>query len=136
MYQGVPEWRPLYEVVTLTPGLPWRTQDVGDTRAMVYLSRKAANREWNSPKERSVLQSTKLTGVGDLKSVLTSDMEMQSLEFVQLIFSLTLVQYFLTMPPSLCFGMVMNILCHYMLEVCDLYFGFIGDTVKRLHESH
>ena len=32
-----------------------------------------------SPRERSVLQSTKLKGVGDLKRVLTSDMEMQSL---------------------------------------------------------
>ena len=32
-----------------------------------------------SPRETSVLQSTKLKGVGDLKSVLTSDMEMQSL---------------------------------------------------------
>jgi hypothetical protein len=37
-----------------------------------------------SPGERSLLQSTKMKGVGDLKSTLTSDMEMQSLEFAQL----------------------------------------------------
>jgi hypothetical protein len=38
-----------------------------------------------------VLQSTKLKGVGELKSILTSDMEMKSLEFAQLVFSLALV---------------------------------------------
>ena len=63
-----------------------------------------------SPRERSVLQSTKeVKGVGDLKSALTSDMEMQSLEFAQLVFGLALVQYFLSMLPSLCFGMVMYV---------------------------
>jgi hypothetical protein len=35
-----------------------------------------------------------------------------------------LVQYFLTMLPVLLFGMVMDILCHYMLEVSDLRFDF------------
>ena len=34
-----------------------------------------------SPRERSVLQSTKLNGGGDVESIMTSDMEMQSLEF-------------------------------------------------------
>jgi hypothetical protein len=55
---------------------------------------------------RSVLQSTKLKGVGDLK-------------FSQLGFSLTLAQYFLIMVPFLPFGMLIDILCHYVLEVCD-----------------
>lgn len=82
-----------------------------------------------SPRERSVLQSTKLKGVGDLKRVLTSDMELQSLELAQLVFCLALVQYFPTTLSSLCFGIVMYILCHYMLKVCDLlfYFNFVGD---------
>ena len=44
-----------------------------------------------SPRERSVLQSTKLKGVGDLKSILTSGMEMQGLEFAQLVSVLALV---------------------------------------------
>ncbi|EGW10137.1 hypothetical protein I79_024307 [Cricetulus griseus] len=84
--------------------------------------------------ERSVLQSMKLKGVGDLKSILTTDTEMQSLEFTQLIFGLSLIPYFLIMFP---FGMVMYILCHCILEVCDLLFHFdlTGVTVKRLHES-
>ena len=56
-------------------------------------------------------------------------MQMQSLEFPQLAFGLAVVQYFLTMFQSLCFGMVMYILCHYVLEIYDLLFGFgfIGD---------
>ena len=48
-----------------------------------------------------MLQSTKLNGVGDLKSILTSDMEMQSLEFAQLVFSLALVQDFLTIGMAM-----------------------------------
>ncbi|KAL6044039.1 hypothetical protein STEG23_014727 [Scotinomys teguina] len=51
-------------------------------------------------------QSTKLKGFGDLKIVLTSDMEMQSLEFAQLVLSIGLVQDFLTMLPSMHFEMV------------------------------
>jgi hypothetical protein len=41
----------------------------------------------NSPRE-NVLQSTKLKGVGDLKSTLTSDMEIQRWEFARLVFGL------------------------------------------------
>jgi hypothetical protein len=36
-----------------------------------------------SPRERSMLQSTELKGIGDLKSVLTLDREMQRLGFAQ-----------------------------------------------------
>lgn len=31
--------------------LPWRPQDVRESRAMGYLLRKTANREWNQPKK-------------------------------------------------------------------------------------
>ena len=72
----------------------------------------------------NVLQSTKLEGCGDLKSILTSDMEMQSLEFAQMVFSLALVQYFLTILPFLHLEQVIYIQCHYMLGVCDLFFFF------------
>ena len=61
----------------LKPGLPWRSQDVGDARVMGCLLRKADNREWNQPKRKKWLRSTKLSRVGDLKRALTSDMEMQ-----------------------------------------------------------
>ena len=96
-------------------------QDVRDDRDMGYLPRKAAIREWNQPKRKSVWQSTKLKGVGELKSFLTSDMEIQSLKCAQLVFSLALVLYFCTLVLSLCFGMIMYSLYHFMLEVCGLF---------------
>ena len=45
-----------------------------------YFLRKATS-SGTSPKERSMLQSMKLKGVGNLKNVLTLYVEMQSLEF-------------------------------------------------------
>ena len=51
-------------------------------------------------------------------------MEIQSLEFAQLVFGLALVKHFLIMIPFLPFEMKMYIMCHFMLEVCDLPFDF------------
>lgn len=39
-----------------------------------------------------------------------------------------LVQHFLTLPPLYSFGMEMYILCHCMLEDCDL--GFDSDFIR------
>ena len=51
---------------------------------MDYLLKKAGS--GTSPGERGLLQSTKMKkGVGDLMTALTSDMEMQNLEFAQLV---------------------------------------------------
>lgn len=77
--------------------------------------RKPTTETGTSSRERRGLQSRKLKGIGGLKSVLTSDMAMQSLEFSQLVSSLVLAQYFPTMLFSLPFGKVMYILCHCML---------------------
>ena len=63
--------------------------------------------------ERSVLQSTKLNRI-ELVEIILTNMKMQSLEIAEMVFRLALVQYFLTMFPSLYFEMVMFILCHYM----------------------
>jgi hypothetical protein len=71
--------------------LPWIPQDVQDVRAMGYLLRKAANREWNQHKGKKLLQPQKMNGVVDLKSALESDMEVLSLEFAQLYLGLALV---------------------------------------------
>jgi hypothetical protein len=55
-----------------------------------YLLRKAANREWNQPRKKKFVTVNKdEKGVGDLKTVI-SDMEMQSLEFAQLVSCLAL----------------------------------------------
>ena len=49
---------------------------------MGYLLKKAANREWNQPRRKKFVAVNKdEKEVGDLKITLTSDMEMQSLEF-------------------------------------------------------
>jgi hypothetical protein len=71
--------------------LPWRLQDVQDARVMGYLLRKAASREWKQPRRKKfVVVNKDEKGVGNLKTTLTSDMEMQSLEFAQLVSCLAL----------------------------------------------
>jgi hypothetical protein len=58
---------------------------------MENLLRKAANREWNHPRRKTFVAVNKdEKGVRDLKIALTSDMEMQSLEFAQRVSSLAL----------------------------------------------
>jgi hypothetical protein len=50
--------------------------------------------------------------------------EKQPVAYAQMIFVLALVQYFLSLLLLLPFNMVIYILCHCMLEVCDLFFFF------------
>ena len=58
---------------------------------MRYLLRKAAKKEWKQPRRKKFVAINKdEKGVGDLKTTLTSDMEMQSLEFAQLVSCLAL----------------------------------------------
>ena len=58
---------------------------------MENLLRKAANREWNQPRRKTFIAVNKdEKGVRDLKIALTSDMEMQSLEFAQRVSCLAL----------------------------------------------
>lgn len=94
--------------------LPWRPQEVEDARGMGHLQRKATNRKWNPPKRKKGVTVNKAEEVEYLASILKLDMEIHDLEFVQLNFVLTLVQYFLSMLLSLCFGMVMYISCAIM----------------------
>ena len=71
--------------------LMWRPQHVKDARVLGYLLRKTDNREWNQPRRKKFVAVNKdEKGVGDVKTTLTSDMEMQNLEFVQLVSSLAL----------------------------------------------
>lgn len=96
MYQGClcmedPFSRPLHKAVKVKPGLPGRPQDA---RALGIPTEENTN----SPRERCVLPSVKLKGVGDLESALIPDMEMQSLQFVQPFLGLALSSI-----SSLCF---------------------------------
>ena len=45
------------EAVTLK--LPWRLKDVKDARAMGYMLRKAANREWKQPRRKQFVAVNK-----------------------------------------------------------------------------
>ena len=40
--------------------LPWRLKDVKDARAMGYMLRKAANREWNQPRRKQFVAVNKV----------------------------------------------------------------------------
>jgi hypothetical protein len=71
--------------------LTWRLEDVKDARAMEYLPRKAANRKWNQPRRKKFVAANKNEkGIGDLKTALTSALEMQSFLFAQLVSCLNL----------------------------------------------
>lgn len=79
----------------------------------------------NYPRDRSVFHSIKI----EWKSHLTPfmlDIELLDLKVALLGFSLTLVQYFLTMPLLFPFGKVSYILCHSLLEICHFLFHFTG----------
>jgi hypothetical protein len=56
--RGGPE-RPLCEAVKLKPGLPWRSQDVGGSIVLGFLSRKAATWRWNQPKREKCVAVNK-----------------------------------------------------------------------------
>ena len=54
LYEGLE--KPLHEAMKLKPVLPWELQDFRDARAVIYLPRRAANRECNQPeREKYVL---------------------------------------------------------------------------------
>jgi hypothetical protein len=52
MHGGLKE--PLHEAVEMKLGLHWKPQDVGDSKTMDYLQRRAANRKWNQPTRKKV----------------------------------------------------------------------------------
>ena len=85
----------------------------------VDIPRRAAEQGWNQPRRKKCVAVNKAKHRRS-EECLMSDMEMQSLAFAWLVFGLALVQYFLAVIAFLSFGMVMDILCYYMLEVCDL----------------
>jgi hypothetical protein len=44
---------------TVALKLPWRLKNVKDARAMGYMLRKAANREWNQPRRKQCVAVNK-----------------------------------------------------------------------------
>lgn len=82
--------RPLHEGVKVKPGRMLEMPKSQDTCQVELLSNCGT-----SPREISVLQSTKLKGIRDLRSALTSDTD-TDFGICPLGFSLALVQYFIT----------------------------------------
>ena len=76
------------EDVKVKLGLPWDPKMLEMPELWVTFQEKLLTMSKNSLSERSVLQSTKLKGVGDLKRTLISDMKIEILEFAQLVFVL------------------------------------------------
>ena len=71
-----------HEAGEVKPGLHWKLQNFGDSKIMGYLPRTATNRRWNQPtRKKHVLQLIQLKEVEDMRSALSSGIEMQSLEF-------------------------------------------------------
>lgn len=58
---------------------------------MGYLQRIAGHREWNQYNNKKCIAVNKMKGDGDLKSVSTSDMVIQGLEFARLVSGLASV---------------------------------------------
>lgn len=90
--------RPLCEAGKVKPALPWKPQEVGGARIVGYLPRKTAGQVRGRTNRETVLWAIRLKGHGKLKSALTSDVEMQNLEFACW-FSVLLYSCFLTIPP-------------------------------------
>ena len=125
LLNGGPE-SPLLETVKLKPGLPCRPHDVGDARSIDICPGKVLM-GGTSPRERRMLKLVKLERQSH-QNCLTTDMELLSLKFALLSFSLVLVLYCFTVSSFLHFGLVMHILCHYILGVYYLFcFDFLFD---------
>jgi hypothetical protein len=97
--------RPLCEAVKMKPRLLWTSLEIRDARAMGYLPRRAANRNWKQ------LQRKKCAAVnvaesrwrfGEESGIRHGDAEFR---VAQLVFGLALVHFFPpTMFPFLHFG--------------------------------
>lgn len=92
------------------------------------LPRRAAQGVWNQSQREARAGGIKAGRVGPSKPLI-SHMRLQNLEFSLLGFRSWFVPYFLTMLPFVPFGMIVHILCHHILDVCNLifFFNLIGD---------
>jgi hypothetical protein len=70
--------------------LPWRPKDVKNARAVGYLQRKVANREWNQPRRKNFTAININENELRSKDHFNIRHEMQSLEFAQLVSCLSL----------------------------------------------
>lgn len=116
------EERTLCEAVKMKPRFVKRPQDLKGRCQNHGMSPKGtANRDWNRHRREKCVADSKVGRTESSKHPNTIQ-EVQDLEFVQLVSSLVLVQFFLT---------VMHIRCHCMLEVLIRFLILYGATIKR-----
>lgn len=104
--------RPPHQVVEVKLGLHWGHQSHGTQTGESCI-------EAAQPK-----RSSSKAGEAEHLRPLTPDMERQHLGFALLSLCLVLVEQLFTMLLLVPLGVVMYILCHCMLEVCNLLFEF------------
>lgn len=94
-----------------------------------YLPRKATDQYGASPTDRRALQPLKES---EIQRTLWYHTRCR---ICPAGFWSALVQYFLTVFLFLPFRMEIVILCHCLLEVCDLHFEFVLQGITDCHES-
>jgi hypothetical protein len=87
-----------------------------------YLPRRAAHKAWNGPKRDECVTGSR-AGMLETFGIRQRDRELWSFSLLR--FRVALLQYLLSIPPSLPFEMVVYILCHCTLEACHLLLNFI-----------
>lgn len=74
-------------------------QDVGNTRVVGYLTRKAVNEEWKHPKREEFIAINKAEIIWRFE--MFSDVRHGETELTKMVLGIALFQYFLTHIPSL-----------------------------------
>lgn len=103
-----------------------KPQDVGEARAIRYLLEKVTYREGvERAQERKLYCSWQSWKAGTSIRHRTTGFGVCPAEF-------SVGSIFLDCDPTPLFGMVVYVLCHWTLEVCNLLFGIIGLIIKRV----
>ena len=89
---------------------------------MGYLLRRDANRVWSQPKRKKCVVINKAERIWRSEQYFDIRHGDIKLEVCLVSFWFVLVQYLLMLLHFLLFEMVIYIMCHCTLEVCDLHF--------------
>jgi hypothetical protein len=108
----------LCNAVVVKPALSWRLQDDRISRAI------HSKKSWRKAVKPAKWKEPYLSQQRKQESEIWHEVWRCRIWNLLLVLGLALFQNFLIMLPLLSFGMVMYILCHCMLKVCNLIFDF------------
>lgn len=107
--------------------IAFNTQDTEDVTTMTHLPIRTPLRKWKQPMKKICKAGNKAGGKGAEPSK-PFDNRHGATGFGLIGSCFALVQYFFIIPRFLPFGMVIHIMCHYMLEKYVIYlFEFRGN---------